>query len=283
VPRGILSTLEELPGITIDRAPVGQVMMMYVSRRDAEESDRLMADPLVRRAAASAMDQKSFVQGVLDGHGEVIPSVAPVEVFGEHAGLLEGVPFDREEAARLLDEAGWTLADGEEFRTRDGETLDLTIIYARVDLTVAEFVQSQLREVGFNAQVEQLDAGAYSDRLADGSYDLDISLPNQNDANPAFLLSLRWYSKARGDNAPWVSPGPDTEFERIIDQTQETEDADELQRLAAEGMRELVAEEVGGIPLAGTWQIFAMREGIQGFQPHPSGTNQRWSTVYIAE
>lgn len=283
VPRAILSSIEQQDGIKIERAPIGQVMMMYVSRRDADESDRLMADPLVRRAASTAIDRESFVEGVLGGEGEVIPSVAPVEVFGDHADILENVPYDPEEAGQLLDEAGWTLEDGEEFRTKDGETLDLTIIYARIDLTVAEFVQSQLREVGFNAQVDQLDPGAYTDRLANGNYDLDISLPNQNDANPAFLLSLRWYSKARGDNAPWVSPGPDTEFDRLIDQTQEATETDELQRLAAEAMHELLVEEVGGISLAGTYQIFAMREEVQGFQPHPSGTNQRWSTVFIGE
>lgn len=289
VPRGILSSVRELPGIKIEQAPVGQVLVAYVSRRDAEESDRLMADPLVRRATASAINRTEFVEGVLDGHGVEIPSVAPVEVFGEFADLLEAVPYDPAEAGRLLDEAGWTREGENGTRSKDGQPLELTIIFSPggggtgIDLATVEFVQSQLNAVGFDAKVDQLDAGAYSDRLANGTYDLDISGPNQNNANPAFLMGLRWYSKARGDNAPWISPGPDTEYERMIDAVHVETDPVELRRRSAEAMRELVHEEVAGIPLAGVYRIFAMREEVQGLEPHPSSTNQRWSTVYISE
>lgn len=48
-------------------------------------------------------------------------------------------------------------------------------------------------------------------------------------------------------------------------------------------MHELVDVEVGAIPLAGTYRIFGMQEKVEGLEPHPSGTNQRWSTVFIAE
>lgn len=282
VPRGILSSLAELPGITIDQAPVGQVMMIYVARRDAEGNDRVLADPLLRRAAAMAMDRESFVAGVLDGNGEVVPTVAPPSVFGEFADTIEGLPYDPEAAAELLDEAGWALGD-DGIRSKEGEPLEMTIIYARVDLTVAEFVQAQLQELGIQATIDQLDAGAYRERLENGNYDLDISLPSQNDANPSFLPTLRWYSKSNVPNAQFTSPGPDTEFERLIEETQSATDDVELRRLAAEAMRVLMEEEVGGIPLAGTYPIFALRDEVQGFQPHPSGTNQRWSTVFISE
>lgn len=41
--------------------------------------------------------------------------------------------------------------------------------------------------------------------------------------------------------------------------------------------------EVAGIPLAGTYSIFAMKDTVEGLEPHPSGTNQRWRTVFIGE
>ena len=284
VPRGILSTLEEEAGIHIERSPVGQVMVLYMSRRDADGAEKMLNDPLLRRAVATAMDKEAYVQGVLDGNGEVADAVSPEAVFGEYADLIEGVDYDPEESERLLEEAGWELQD-DGSRTRDGETLELEIVFAplNVDLTTVEFIQAQLEEVGIGANINQLDPGAYSDRIAAGDYDLDVSPPNQNDVNPAFLLSLRWYSKSDIASAQINSPGPDTEFERLIDQTQETSDPDELQRLAAEAMHELMDEEVGAVALAGLYRIFAMNEQVQGFEPHPSGTNQRWSSVFIAE
>lgn len=48
-------------------------------------------------------------------------------------------------------------------------------------------------------------------------------------------------------------------------------------------MHEPIDEEVGAIPLAGLYRIFARNERVPGFEPHPSGTNQRWSSVFLAE
>jgi peptide/nickel transport system substrate-binding protein len=289
VPRGVLASLEGAPGIKIENAPVGQVFLMYAARRDLAGTDKPLADPRVRRAVAAAMDQSSFVEGVLDGNAQQVTTVAPPEVLGEFADLVEGVPFDRTESARLLDEAGWTLGP-EGVRMKDGRPLELSIVFPSgsgggtgINLTEVEFVQAQLAEVGITGKIEQLDAGAYRERLDTGNYDLDFSGPNQNDANPAFLLSLRWYSKATGKNAQFISPGPDTEFERIVDQSQQAADDEELQRLAAEAMHELVDNEVGGIPLAGVYRTYAMKDTVQGLEPHPSSTNQRWSSVFISE
>lgn len=284
VPRGILSSLEEQPDLEIERSPVGQVMVLYLSRRDADGEEKLLDDPLLRRAVATAMDKEAYVAGVLDGNGEVTNSVSPVAVFGEYADLIEGVDYDPEESERLLEEAGWELKD-DGSRSKEGETLELTIVFTplNVDLTTVEFVQAQLDAVGIGANIDQLDPGAYRDRIGAGDYDIDISPPNQNDVNPAFLLSLRWYSKSDIASAQINSPGPDTEFERLIDQTQETSDRYELQRLAAEAMHELIDEEVGAVPLAGLYRIFAMTERVEGFEPHPSGTNQRWSSISLEE
>ncbi len=288
VPRSIVSSLEGTPGIELVNAPPGQVLLMYVSRRDAAGTDRILADPVVRRAVAHSIDREEYVEGVLDGNADVVSTVNPPGVLGDFADLVEGIPYDTEEAASLLDQAGWAVG-GDGIREKDGRRLELSMVYSPggggtgIDLGTMEFIQAQLREVGIDGKIEQLDAGGYRERLDTGNYDLDVSGPNQNDANPAFLLSLRWYSKASGLNAQWISPGPDTAFEAIIDESQQETDPVALQRLAAEAMHELIDEEVAGIPLAGVYRIFAMEVEVQGLEPHPSGTNQRWSTVFIAE
>lgn len=280
VPLGILSSIESQAGVEIVRAPVGNTTLMYLARRNADGTPRLLADPLLRKAVAASIDREAFVKGVLAGNAEVIPHVAPPAVLGTHADKVKGIPYDPDEAGTLLDQAGWTRA-GTGVRTKDGQPLKVSIIYARIDLTTAEFVQAQLRKVGFDAEVLQLDAGAYRARLDSGDYDIDISQPNQNDANPAFLMALRWYSKATGKNAQIISPGPGTTYEKMIDEILQEEDPEELRRRSAEAMHELVDVEVGSVTLAGGYRVYALKDRVHGFVAHPSSTNQRWSTVYM--
>jgi peptide/nickel transport system substrate-binding protein len=284
VPRGILSTVQELPGIETANAPVGATILMYVAQREASGAPRVLSDQRLRRAVSHSMDREAFVNGVLGGNAEIVPTVMPPRVLGEYADLVEGIQYDPEEAARLFDEAGWTIGpDG--IRTKDGQPLELDIVYgqSRIDLSTVEFIQAQLREVGVIGNILRLDAGAYSEALDNGTYDLDVSSPNQNDANPAFLMSLRWYTKASGENAQIIAPGSETEFERLIDQTQVATDPDELRRLSAMAGHELVDVEAAGIVLAGTYRILAMKEQVQGLEVHPSGTNQRWHDVFLSE
>lgn len=285
VERALVPSLEA-PDVEIVRAPIGQVMVAYMALRAAEgEEEPATAELAVRQAIAHAIDQETFVEGVLGGEGEVVSTINPPEVLGEHADVVEEVAYDTDEAGRVLDEAGWEMGEGD-VRQRDGEPLEVRIVFDPVRITpsMAEYVQDQLARVGMDASVEQLESAAYRERIESGrGYDIHLEAPNQNDANPAFLLALRWYSKSRVPNAAFASPGPDTEFDALIDQTQETEDPDELQRLAAEAMQELLGEEYAAVPLAGTYRIYAMRDTIRGFDAHPSGINQRWDTIFIGQ
>lgn len=284
VPRELVTEIEQLPGIKVEQSNVGLVRLIYVARRDEAGSDKPLADGDVRRAVAHAVDKQSFVDNVLAGQGEVVHTVTPPDNLGDHQDLIEGIPHDPDEAATLLDEAGWTLDDNDEVRTRDGEELDLTIIFSpNISLTTAEFIQAQLEEVGVTSSIDQLDGGAYSDRSQSGEYDLNIANFNQRNADPAFALGLRWSMTYGNPSSPWDGPGEDTEFERLIDEIHDTPDDDELRRLSAEATQELVHEEVAGIPLGGTYHFYGMREEVQGLEPHPSNTNQRWHTVYIEE
>ncbi|MDP9442669.1 MAG: ABC transporter substrate-binding protein [Actinomycetota bacterium] len=284
VPRPVVGTLEKAPGIKLAKSTVGAVLMMYTALRDASGAPRVLSDVRLRQAVAHAMDKDEFVNGVLGGNAEVVDTVAPPTVLGPNAGVVKGLDHDPKAAGRLLDEAGWKAgADG--VRTKDGRPLELSIVFdqTRTESSVVEFIQARLKDVGIVGKIERLDPGAYRNALDTGSYDLDLSLPNQNDANPAFLMSLRWYSKATGKNAKIISPGPNTEFDRLIDQTQQATDKAELQRLAAEAMHQLVDVEAAGIPLAGIYRVLGLRDRVHGLEVHPSGTNQRWNDVFIAK
>ncbi|MDQ3980647.1 MAG: ABC transporter substrate-binding protein [Actinomycetota bacterium] len=281
IPLNILNSVSAQPDVKIAKAPVGFTNMFYIARRTASGEPKLLNDPVLRRAVAHSIDRNAYVRGVLGGNAEPIPHVQPPAVLGPFANMVRGIPFDRNEANRLLDQAGWT-RQGDGVRAKDGQPLRLRIIYDRLDLVHAEFVQAQLRAVGFDAQIAQLDAGGYRAAQTSGDFDLDISQPNQNDGNPAFLIALRWYSQAGGGaNNAIIAPGAGTRFDSMIDAILTETDPTELKRKSAEAMHELVDNEIGGVVLAGGYRVYALKNKVNGFEPHPSSTNQRWRTVFL--
>ncbi len=116
------------------------------------------------------------------------------------------------------------------------------------------------------------DRPTYNNLLNNGQFDIDIEVPNQNDADPVFLPALRFYSKASGHNVKYFAPGD--KFDRIIEEALQTTDRPVVQRKAAEAMSYLIDQEAVVVSLAGVYRIYGARDAVRGFVPHPSATNQ---------
>ena len=280
VNRSMVASLRAIPGIAIATATPGSVLLMYVTTHGTPPYVR-MSDPAIRRAVAMAIDRKSLVEKVMDGYATTVTTINPPAVLGKYSSEVHGLPFDTTAAGRVLDADGWK-RNGESIRSKGGNRLTLSLITqpGSVDRAVTQFVQAQLLRVGIDARAEELDGAAFEDRLNSGSFDLDIELPSQNDANPAFLLALRWYSKSnvRSARFMWTEP----RFDTLVAQSLASREHDDAQRKAAEAMHVLVDEEVVAIPLAGVYRIYAMSSKVKGFVPHPSRVNQTWNTVWMA-
>lgn len=276
----LVAGLKATPGITISTAPTGAVMLIYIVTNGKPPHTR-MSELAVRRAVALAIDRKSLVERVMDGYATEINTVSPPLVLGKYPGLVRGIPHNVQEAERLLDSAGWKLAGGR-VRSRNGVRLRLSLITqpGAVDRAVSQYIQAQLARVGIEVTVEDLDAGAYTDRLNSGKFDLDIEVPNQNDANPAFLLALRWYSRSNVRSAAFTRAS--ARFDSLIDEALASADRDTTQRKAAEAMHVLVDQDVAAIPLAGIYRIYAMNSKVKDFDAHPSRITQSWTSVRIA-
>ncbi|MFI9510989.1 ABC transporter substrate-binding protein [Nocardia sp. NPDC052566] len=108
-------------------------------------------DPAIRKALNYAVDRKGMVEHILDGHGAPISTLIN-QVYGEIYDPAQDFAFDRGEAARVLDAAGWRIgADG--IRERDGRRAAFEIAYyptevLRRDLTLA--VVSDAKQIGID-------------------------------------------------------------------------------------------------------------------------------------
>jgi ABC-type oligopeptide transport system substrate-binding subunit len=90
-------------------------------------------------------------------------------------------------------------------------------------------------------------------------------MPNQNDANPAFLLALR--------------TAPDPDYSALAAQATAASSREEVQRLAAAMTAALVNREFAVVPVAGVFGVYAMRKGVDLAESHPSAISQTWLTL----
>lgn len=278
VPRPQVSEIEARDDMQLAVADPGAVTVARINVQGSE-THNLLTETAVRRALGFSIDRQAFVD-MWDGHAEIVPTVNPPSALGEHADLVEGFTHDPERAEELLEDAGWTEGD-DGIRERDGERLSLDLPFSEGDeVQVLEIMQAHARDVGIEINLEPLPEGASMvDLAADGELDIVVFTPNQNDANPSFLLTLQWWNRS---NVPWTTyQHPDIpEFDDRVAESLEVPDLEESRRLAAEAQHVLIDQEGAAIPLVGIHRIYAMVPDVQGFEPHPSRLNQAWWTVY---
>jgi len=266
VGRANATSLARQPGLTVVAAPMGAVIVLYMNLNGTGPYAQLR-DTSLRRAVAMAIDRQSLVRHVL-GHASsaVVSTINPPAVMGADAALVRGVAFDTAEARRRM----------------QGRRRSLSMIAApsSIDRATVEYVQAQLARIGIDVRFESLDAAAYESRLNTGAFDLDLELPNQNDANPAFLLALRWYSRSSVRSARYMHASP--RFDALVERALAANTHAESRHAAAQAMHQLVDVEVAAVPLAGVSRIYAMSSRVRGFLPHPSRLNQDWSSVWLA-
>ncbi|MFN2455254.1 MAG: ABC transporter substrate-binding protein [Pyrinomonadaceae bacterium] len=279
VPREQAATMRTHAGTRIAEAPVGRVASFFLNIHGQAPFD-LLANRNVRRALAMAIDRRALIEKVWEGNGELISTIGPRAMLGDYSSLVEGFAYDPQQAARLLTQEGWiTGTDG--MRARDGRPLSLTLIaWPEFDTGMLEFIQAQLAAIGIQLRIiRSPDMPSYQARIDAGEFDLDLEAGSQNDANPIFLPALRFYSKSPGKTIRFFAPG--SGFDAIIEAGLEATARDQVMRRSAEAQHIIVDEEAIAVPLAGLKRIYAMRDDVRGFTPHPSLLNQRWDTISV--
>ena len=117
----------------------------------------------VREAMNHAVDRQGVLEKVFFGVGRVEMSAVAHGVAGRVDDFDNAYPFDLARARQLLDAAGWqTGADG--IRAKGGQRLSLVLAtYRPAWGQLAEVLQSQLRVVGVDVQIQRMQQAPYLD------------------------------------------------------------------------------------------------------------------------
>ncbi|MFQ6031035.1 MAG: ABC transporter substrate-binding protein, partial [Dehalococcoidia bacterium] len=254
-----------------------------------EEPYNLTQDILVREALGYAIDRQAILDISFDGFAAASQLFSPPGVLGQYADRIVGYNYDPDRARTLLEEAGWKDADGDGIREKSGRKLTLEFINGfpagPENGQTAEVVQAQLREVGIDLKVTNVpDNATYSTLLKDKQGDLFLEIGNQNSPSPCFLASL-FYSRydKPGSYARGFAPGPQgwPEYDDEIDACNAALTTDEAAMHRANAIQILVDESRSLIPLVGITRIYAARDIVKNFDPHPVRLHVRWDSLAI--
>jgi len=122
-----------------------------------------LADKKVRQAIAHMVDKEAIMEGVYYGQGRTMKGALQEEVLGYDEDL-EDLEHNPERAKELMKEAGY----------EDGLNLKIMTNDVPERIDIAVLLQEELKEIGINLEVEQLEWGAYLEETAAGNHDMFI-------------------------------------------------------------------------------------------------------------
>lgn len=231
------------------------------------------SDLSVRRALTYAIDRDAVIENVLSGYGKPAYSVSDDMPWSSDDMKVE---FDRDLAARLLDDAGWAIgSDG--VRAKDGVRAAFDIWYSSDDSArqaIANELSNQFAQIGIEASPR----GGSWDEIYSHQYEQPV-LWGWGSNSPIEVYALN-YSTGWGNYACYENAAIDAHLDEALAQ-RSIEDSYAYWQLAAwDG-------ENGFAPKgAATWawianvdHLYFKREGlvVADQKPHPHGHG--WSLV----
>ena len=231
----------------------------------------------VRRAISLAMDRQGFVQGVRHG-GAVMGAAMMPQPFGVWAlpdKELRALPGyrgsaqDKAEARRLLAAAGY--GPGKPLR------VELSTRAFAIYIDVASFVVDQLRLVGVEATVKQIESSAWFAALARREYHIAANLTAAAIDDPDVYLYENYKCGTSRNYTDYCSE----EVDRLIDQQSQELDRDKRMKLVWQIQRKLEAD-VARPMLSWRNEYFTQWPYVRNLVPHHSLYNySRMQDVWL--
>jgi len=158
LPIPLIDKLKEGDKIKVVSYPTAELLYLILNCQAPPTND-----VRVRQAIKLAIDRKGIVKSILRGNALIGDSQVSEFTFGRYSA--DPVVYNPKEARRLLSEAGWVDSDRDGILEKDGRKLTLNIRSPSgrypMDQTVVEAIQTQLRDVGFEAKVILMEFGAF--------------------------------------------------------------------------------------------------------------------------
>jgi peptide/nickel transport system substrate-binding protein len=222
-----------------------------------------LADDQVRQALYHAVDLKTYAATL---YGADYPVVAgnfdsTTPYFTSQAAKLA---YDPDAAARILDAAGWKLAPGEQYRSRDGKRLSVQLLLTAHGAG-ADLFQDQLRKVGVEVQQKIVTAAERTAAVANGQYDLIENYFTRADPGALQFILNDQLANSKAMARALQKPDTAAAIRDLLNSAGQATDESRRKQLYTDLQSRLIDSGVG-LPLFERVQYAGFRNKVNGFR-----------------
>ncbi|TFL17154.1 peptide ABC transporter substrate-binding protein [Jannaschia formosa] len=267
-------TLEDREVTLVPRATVESI---YLNQALPQFQDKA-----VREALYKAIDRKSIIDILYFGVPSEIETFMPPTSAYYNPTLPEH-EFDLEEAARLLDEAGWVPGpDG--IRQKDGVRLSFsnsTTTGAHLREQAQQFIQQTFGQIGVEMTIENLPpAVMWGEFWGQSQFDTAmVGITYLIGADPD--VTNRFHSKAiaaqggaGSNNAQYSNP----EVDALLEEGARTFDIERRKEIYQE-VQAIIREDLPFLPLFLYTNVYGHKAGMAGFEPNANTRTESWNAA----
>ncbi len=175
--------------------------------------------------------------------------------------------FDPEQAKRLLDESGWTVAADDGYRYNDGKRAEITYVTFGDDPTVAALARAQQQmaeDIGIQMHIDIRRSADFGPTFAKGRRDFDVVILAWTATDPfGYSNSCQLYCSDSESN--FTSLGT-PEIDALFRKVSTISDRDEAIRLANEA-ESMALHLYGMLPLMNGPKMLAVKKGLVRIGP----------------
>ncbi|MUV36791.1 Periplasmic murein peptide-binding protein [Lentibacillus sp. JNUCC-1] len=221
------------------------------------ESD-IFDDVKLRKAVSHAIEREAIIEGIYNDVGTLANSAMSPNVIG-YSENATPYDYDLNKAKDLVKESG--------FDTSKEITLITNDRKERVDM--AEVIQSQLKGIGLNVNIQVLEYGSFIESLDKGKNDMFISgwgnATGDGDYNQYNLFHTDSHGSA--GNTFFYS---NDEVDQLIEKGRATSDQEKRDKIY-EKTQQIELEDAVYVPIRNYEQLAAANEAVQNFKVTPVG------------
>jgi nickel transport system substrate-binding protein len=136
-----------------------------------------LSDERVRQALHYGFNKEALVEGITSGYEEKADYILPPNLPYTKEIDAKVIDYDVEKAKSLLDEAGWTLPKGKTVREKDGQTLEVELMYdsaESIQKTMAETLQAEWGAIGVKLNIVGVELTDQIQRFKDNKFDINF-------------------------------------------------------------------------------------------------------------
>jgi len=278
VPPASVARLRETPGLTVVTTGYDTFVPVFFFEFNLRRP--VFQDLRVRQAFAHAIDRQVLADTVW--YGLARPATGPVPSTQKqfYTADVPQYPFDRVRAEKLLDEAGHP-------RGPDGVRLRLdhyTMPYGDVLRRAGEVLQEQLRHIGVELRLVNLDVGPFLRRIyTDHEFDT-YSTYYTAGPDPQIGVARRFWSRAIMAGVAWSNGTgySDPEMDRIIEGSQIENDPVRRRALLV-AMQIKAQTDLPSINLLELQHFAVTSARLHGLSTVPDGYAEPLSGVWLAK